>query len=57
MKITDLSVTIFKWDTPAWTTAKMTFGGARRLGVVTVHTDAGIDGHCFLMILNLNRQF
>jgi L-alanine-DL-glutamate epimerase-like enolase superfamily enzyme len=48
MKITDLSVTIFKWDTPAWTTAKMTFGGERRLGVVTVHTDAGIEGHCFL---------
>ena len=26
----------------------MAFGGARRLGVVTVHTDEGIEGHSFL---------
>jgi L-alanine-DL-glutamate epimerase-like enolase superfamily enzyme len=48
MKITDLSVTLFKWDSAAWTTGKMAFGGARRLGVVTVHTDQGIEGHAFL---------
>ena len=48
MKITDLSVTLFKWDSPAWTTGKMAFGGVRRLGVVTVHTDEGIEGHSFL---------
>ena len=48
MKITDLSVTLFKWDSPAWTTGKMAFGGERRLGVVTVHTDEGIEGHSFL---------
>jgi hypothetical protein len=48
MKITDLSVTLFKWDSPTWSTGSHSFGGSRRLGVVTVHTDEGVEGHCFL---------
>ncbi len=48
MKITDLSVTLFKWESAAWSTGSHSFGGSRRLGVVTVHTDEGVEGHCFL---------
>ena len=48
MKVTDLSVTLFKWDTPAWKTGGKAFGGERHLGIVTVHTDEGIEGHAFL---------
>ena len=48
MKITDLSVTLFNWKSAAWRTATASFGGQRLLGVVTVHTDAGVEGHAFL---------
>ena len=48
MKITDMSVTLFNWKSAAWRTATASFGGQRLLGVVTVHTDAGVEGHAFL---------
>jgi len=31
------SVSLFKWDTPAWTTGTMAFGGEMRLGVAPGH--------------------
>ncbi len=48
MKITDLSVTMFNWKSDAWGTGTASFGGRRLLGIVTVHTDEGIEGHAFL---------
>ena len=48
MKITDVSVTMFNWKSGAWRTGTGSFGGNRLLGVVTVHTDEGIEGHAFL---------
>ena len=48
MKITDVSVTMLHWKSAAWRTASGAFGGQRLLGVVTVHTDAGVEGHAFL---------
>lgn len=48
MKITDVSVTMFNWKSAVWRTASGSFGGHRLLGIVTVHTDVGIEGHAFL---------
>ena len=48
MKITDLSVTMFNWKSAVWRTGGGSFGGHRLLGVVTVQTDAGVEGHSFL---------
>lgn len=51
MKITDLTVTLFSWDDiPPTSYAAHTgqFGGSSALGLVTVHTDAGVEGHAFL---------
>jgi L-alanine-DL-glutamate epimerase-like enolase superfamily enzyme len=48
MKITDLRITIFNWKSPVWRTGATSFGGNRLLGVVTVQTDAGVEGHAFL---------
>lgn len=48
MKITDLSVTLFNWKSAVWKTGSGSFGGHRLLGVVTIHTDAGVEGHAFL---------
>lgn len=48
MNITDLSVTMFKWESVPWKTATDMFGRGTLLGVVTVHTDEGVDGHSFL---------
>jgi L-alanine-DL-glutamate epimerase-like enolase superfamily enzyme len=48
VKITDLSVTMFNWKSALWRTGTGSFGGHRLLGVVTVQTDAGIEGHAFL---------
>ncbi|MBW1697096.1 MAG: mandelate racemase [Deltaproteobacteria bacterium] len=48
MKITDLSVTMINWKSEPWKAAGMTFGGHRLLGIVTVQTDEGIEGHAFL---------
>jgi L-alanine-DL-glutamate epimerase-like enolase superfamily enzyme len=48
VKITDVSVTMFNWKTAPWRTGTGGFGGHRLLGIVTVHTDAGVEGHAFL---------
>jgi L-alanine-DL-glutamate epimerase-like enolase superfamily enzyme len=48
MKITDVSVTMFNWKSAPWNTGTGSFGGNRLLGIVTVHTDEGIEGHAFL---------
>lgn len=49
MKITDLSLTMFKWVVPSWrSSGVIPFGGEKQLGVVTIHTDEGIEGHSFL---------
>jgi len=48
MKITDLSVTMFNWNSAPWHTGTGSFGGKRLLGIVTVHTDEGVEGHAFL---------
>lgn len=51
MKIDDVTLTIFRWDDiPATTYGAHTgvFGGESNLGLLTIRTDAGIDGHAFL---------
>ena len=48
MKITDVSVTMFNWNSASWQTGTGSFGGKRLLGIVTVHTDEGVEGHAFL---------
>ena len=48
MKITDLSVTMFNWNSEPWRCGNIFFGGHKLLGVVTIHTDEGIEGHAFL---------
>ncbi len=48
MKITNLTVTLFKWAIEPWKTGKNRFGGDIQLGVVTVQTDEGVEGHSFL---------
>ena len=48
MKITDVSITMFNWHSPQWQTGGGSFGGTRPLGVLTVHTDEGVEGHAFL---------
>jgi L-alanine-DL-glutamate epimerase-like enolase superfamily enzyme len=48
MKVTDLTVKMINWRSAAWQTGSGAFGGNRLLGVVTVSTDEGVDGHAFL---------
>ena len=48
MKITDFSVTMSKWSSPAWQTATAAFGSDKLLGVLTLRTDEGVEGHAFL---------
>ena len=48
MKITDVSVTMFNWNSAPWQTGTGSFGGKRLLGIVTVHTDEGVEGYAFL---------
>jgi L-alanine-DL-glutamate epimerase-like enolase superfamily enzyme len=48
MKITDVSVTMFNWNSAPWQTGTGSFGGKRLLGIVTIHTDEGVEGHAFL---------
>ena len=45
MKIVDFSVTMSKWSSPAWQTATAAFGSDKLLGVLTLHTDEGVEGH------------
>ncbi len=48
MKITDLTLTLFKWKSTPWNIGIMSFGGEIPLGIITIHTDEGINGHAFL---------
>jgi L-alanine-DL-glutamate epimerase-like enolase superfamily enzyme len=51
MKITDLTVTLFSWpDIPATTYGRHTgrFSGESQLGLVTLSSDQGLEGHAFL---------
>jgi L-alanine-DL-glutamate epimerase-like enolase superfamily enzyme len=51
MKITDLSITLFGWDEiPATRYAAHTgrFAGSSQLGLLTLTTDQGVEGHAFL---------
>ena len=48
MRITDLAITLHRWDVPR-TTYRETFGGgSTNVGVVTIQTDEGVAGHAFL---------
>jgi L-alanine-DL-glutamate epimerase-like enolase superfamily enzyme len=47
MKITDVTVTLHRWDVPPVTYTNAA-GGTKHVGVVTVSTDQGIQGHAFL---------
>lgn len=51
MKVTDVTLTLFAWDDiPATQYGQHTgkFAGKSQLGLVTIRTDAGIEGHAFL---------
>jgi L-alanine-DL-glutamate epimerase-like enolase superfamily enzyme len=51
MKITDVTLTLFAWDDiPATQYGRHTgkFGGGSQLGLVTISTDQGLQGHAFL---------
>jgi L-alanine-DL-glutamate epimerase-like enolase superfamily enzyme len=51
MKITDVSLTLFTWeDIPTASYGKHTgvFGGTADLGLLTIKTDEGVEGHSFL---------
>ena len=49
MKIDDITVTLFRWNFAPWKTGVGTaFGGRKLLGVLTVRTDEGVEGHAFL---------
>ncbi len=49
MRITDLTITLVAWQTPPTSYGHaLTFGGDKELGVLTLHTDAGVEGHAFL---------
>jgi len=51
MKITDVTVTLFKWEnipTTNYSPLSGKIGGESDLGLVTISTDEGIDGHAFL---------
>lgn len=51
MKITDVTVTLFSWEgIPDTSYNRHTgiFGGRTELGLVTIQTDDGADGHAFL---------
>ncbi len=48
MKITDLTITLHRWQAPSVTYAAAAVGGERHVGVVTITTDEGVEGHAFL---------
>jgi L-alanine-DL-glutamate epimerase-like enolase superfamily enzyme len=51
MKVTDVTLTLFSWsDIPATTYGRHTgrFSGASELGLLTLRTDEGLEGHAFL---------
>ena len=61
MKVTDLSITLFAWEglPPRQFgrhTGRMT-GGTSQLGLVTIDTDQGVQGHAFLGSSNRGANF
>jgi hypothetical protein len=51
MQITDVSVTLFSWDDiPATQYGRHSgrFAGKSDLGLVTIRTDQGVEGHSFI---------
>lgn len=48
MKITDLSITLHTWDVPPVNYTGTAAGGKKEVGVVTIGTDEGVEGHSFL---------
>src|SRR6187549_1581978 len=49
MKITDLSITLHNWDVPPVRySGTVSAGGTKEVGVVTITTDDGLEGHSFL---------
>ena len=48
VKVTDLTVTLCNWNSAPWNTGTGSFGGNQKLGVLTLHTDEGLQGHSFL---------
>jgi L-alanine-DL-glutamate epimerase-like enolase superfamily enzyme len=49
MKITDLSITLHNWEVPPVRyTGAPAAGGTKEVGVVTITTDEGLEGHSFL---------
>ena len=48
MRITDLSITLHRWDVPPTTYRDSFGGGSTDVGVVTIATDEGLVGHSFL---------
>ncbi len=47
MRITDLSITLHRWDVPP-TIHRDSYGGSTDVGVVAIHTDEGLVGYSFL---------
>jgi L-alanine-DL-glutamate epimerase-like enolase superfamily enzyme len=51
MKITDVTLTLFAWDDiPATKYGQLSqeFAGTSQMGLVTITTDEGLEGHAFL---------
>ena len=50
MKVTDLSLTLFRWNIPmgAFAGVPRGYGGERQMGLLTIHTDEGVEGNSFL---------
>jgi L-alanine-DL-glutamate epimerase-like enolase superfamily enzyme len=48
MKITDLTITLHAREVPNVTYSTASTGGTRQVGVVTIKTDEGVEGHAFL---------
>ena len=51
IRITDISLTVFRWTglgSVIYTRQSTPPGGESLIGLVTIHTDAGIEGHAFL---------
>lgn len=56
MKITDVTLTLFAWEnipTTRYATHSGTLGGTSDLGLLTVATDDGLEGHAFLGTSNM----
>jgi L-alanine-DL-glutamate epimerase-like enolase superfamily enzyme len=48
MRITDLSITLHRWEVPPTTYRESFGGGSTDVGVVAIGTDDGVVGHSFL---------